>query len=89
MAKTTSKITFSTEMVQPELQILRKAMAARDDLPGFIASLGGIRCRNRKELDVATDTLLLEGAILKTAPQMDSLMRKARKAGLALHTAAA
>jgi hypothetical protein len=39
-----------------------------------------------EELDIATDTLLLEGAILKTARQKDPLMRKARKAGLALHT---
>jgi len=51
-------------------------------MPGFIEALGGIRCRNRKELEVATVAFLLEGKIRRTSRQLDALMRKARKAGL-------
>jgi hypothetical protein len=52
------------------------------EIAGFIESLGGIRCRNRKELEVATDSILLEGRIRQTGRQLDALLRKARKAGL-------
>ena len=89
MAKTTSKTTFSTKKGLPDKEILRTAQSGRDDLADFLESLGGVRCRNHEELKISTDTLLLEGAIRRASRQLDSLMRKARKAGLSLRKVAA
>jgi len=88
MAKPTSKITCSTRIELPDPNALRAARAGRNDLPGFLESLGGVRCRNRAELEISTDALLLEGTILRASNRLDSLMRKARKAGLFLRKAA-
>jgi len=56
--------------------------AVGTDIAAFVESLGGIRCRNPKELEVATDSILLEGKIRQASRQLDALLRKARRAGL-------
>ena len=88
MAQTTSKITCATETAYPDKQIVASVQRAGTDIAGFIASIGGVRCRNRKELEVAADALLLEGMIRRTSRKLDALMRKARKAGLFARQAA-
>lgn len=89
MAKPTSKNTCSIEMALPDRDLIRAAQSGRGDPSGFIESLGGVRCRNRKELEIATDAHLLEGVIRRAGIRLDSLVRKARKAGLCLRTVAA
>jgi hypothetical protein len=89
MAKTISKITCSIEMTRPDRGILRAAQSGRSDPAGFLESLGGVRCRNRREMEISTDAILLQGTIQKAASSLDTLIRKARKAGLALHKVAA
>jgi len=88
MAKNTSKITFATRTTSPDPKIMASVKGAGPDIAAFIESLGGIRCRNPKELEVATDAILLEGRIRRTSRQLDALMRKARKAGLFARQAA-
>ena len=88
MPKNTSKITFATNKAVPDRQIMASVQRAGTDMAGFIESLGGIRCRNRKEMEVATDAILLEGRIRRTSRQLDALMHKARKAGLFARQAA-
>jgi hypothetical protein len=82
MAKNTSKTTCATETALPDPKIMASVKAAGTDIAAFVESLGGMRCRNPKELEVATDAILLEGRIRRTSRQLDALMRKARKAGL-------
>lgn len=72
-------------MTRPDRGILRAAQSGRCDPAGFLESLGGVRCRNRREMEISTDAILLQGTIQKAANSLDSLLRKARKAGLALH----
>lgn len=88
MPKNTSKITFATRTASPDRQIVASVQGGKTDIAGFIESLGGIRCRNRKEMEVATDAMLLEGRIRRTSRELDALMRKARKAGLFARQAA-
>jgi|GEM_PF-2323162 len=88
MAKNTSKTTSATETALPDPKIMASVKAVGTDISAFVESLGGIRCRNPKELEVATDAILLEGRIRRTSRQLDALMRKARKAGLFARQAA-
>jgi hypothetical protein len=62
--------------------LLRRAKAGAADLEGFLTSQGVVKCRDARELALATETLILEGTITGAVRQMDSLLRKARKAGL-------
>jgi hypothetical protein len=78
----TSKTTFATKKALPDRQIMKSLQGRQTDIVGFIDALGGIRCRNQKQLEVATDSILLEGKIRQASRQLDALMRKARKAGL-------
>ncbi len=61
---------------------MKSVQGRQTDIVGFIDALGGIRCRDQKEMEVATDSILLEGKILQASRQLDALLRKARRAGL-------
>ena len=82
MAKNTSKTTSATETALPDPKIMASVKAVGTDIAAFVESLGGIRYRNPKELEVATDSILLEGKIRQASRQLDALLRKARRAGL-------
>ena len=82
MAKTTSKTSFFTKEAAPNPVLLRRAKAGAADLEGFLSSQGAVKCRDARELALATDALILEGTITRAVRQMDSLLRRARKAGL-------
>ena len=82
MAKTTSKTSFFTREAVPNAVLLRRAKSVTDDLEAFLSTQGAVRCRNARELEIATDALILEGTITRAVRQMDSLLRRARKAGL-------
>ena len=82
MAKTTSKISFFTKEALPNASLLRSAKVGSDDLEAFLSDQGAVRCLDAKELSIATDALILEGTITRAVRQMDSLLRRARKAGL-------
>ena len=62
--------------------LLRQAKAGAADLEGSLSRQGAVKCRDAWELALATDTLILEWTITRAVRQMDSLLRKARKAGL-------
>ena len=55
---------------------------ASHDIDGFIKKHGGIRCRNRQELDLTVDSLLLQGVISKASFELETLVKKAKKLGL-------
>lgn len=82
MAKATSKTSFFTKEATPNPALLRQAKAGAADLEGFLSRQGAVKCRDARELALATETLILEGTITRAVRQMDSLLRKARKAGL-------
>ncbi len=82
MAKAISKTSFFTKEAAPNPVLLRRAKAGAADLEGFLSSQGAVKCRDARELALATDALILEGTITRAVRQMDSLLRKARKAGL-------
>lgn len=82
MAKATSKTSFFTKDATPNPVLLRQVKARSADLEGFLTSQSAVKCRDARELALATDTLILEGTITRAVRQMDSLLRKARKAGL-------
>lgn len=60
----------------------RKAKYARQNMEAFITKQGGIRCRNRQELDLAVDSLLIQGTISKASFELETLVKKAKKLGL-------
>jgi hypothetical protein len=62
--------------------LLKEAQRARGDLIGFIESQGGVRCESAAELDIASDTHLLAGAIQRAERQLSALRRKASRAGI-------
>ena len=76
----TTKTSSKTNKVDPDLH--RKAQHARQNLEGFIKKQGGIRCRNRQELDLAVDSLLIQGTISKASFELETLVKKAKKLGL-------
>ena len=76
----TTKTSSKTKKVDPDLH--RKAQHARQNLEGFIKKQGGIRCRNRQELDLTVDSLLIQGTISKASFELESLVKKAKKLGL-------
>jgi len=88
MAKNISKTTCGTKTARPDPQIMKSVQGRQADIVGFIDAIGGIRCRSQKELEVATDSILLEGKIRQASRQLDALLRKARKAGLFARQAA-
>jgi hypothetical protein len=53
MAKNTSKTTCGIKTARPDHQIVASVQGGKTDIARFIESLGGIRCGNRKELEVA------------------------------------
>jgi|APCry1669189034_1035192.scaffolds.fasta_scaffold64654_1 hypothetical protein len=82
MAKSTSKTSFFTKEALPNAVLLRRAKAGTSDLEAFLSTQDAVRCRDSRELAIATDTLILEGTITRAVRQMDSLLRRARKAGI-------
>lgn len=82
MAKTTSKTSFFTKEAKPNTALLRRAKAGGAELERFLKAHSAVQCRDSKQLEIATDALILEGTITKAVRQMDSLLRRARKAGL-------
>ena len=42
----------------------------------FIKNQGGIRCRNRNELDFTVDVLMLQSVILKASSELETLVKK-------------
>ena len=75
---TSSKI--KKAKVDPDLH--RKARNVRQNLEGFIKKQGGIRCRNRQELDLTVDSLLIQGTISRASFELETLVKKAKKLGL-------
>jgi hypothetical protein len=82
MAKNISKTSYFTKEAVPNAALLRRANAGSADLEEFLSAHGAVQCRDVRELNLATETLILEGTITRAVRQMDSLLRKARKAGL-------
>ena len=82
MPKTTSKTSFYTKEAQLNATLLRRVKSGAGDLEAFLSEQGAVRCRDAEELEIATDALILEGTITRAVRQMDSLLRRARKAGL-------
>jgi hypothetical protein len=78
----TTKTSSKTKKVKVNPDLHRKAQHARQNLEGFIKKQGGIRCRNRQELDLAVDSLLIQGTISKASFELESLVKKAKKLGL-------
>jgi hypothetical protein len=64
--------------------LLKEAQRARGDLVGFIQSQGGVRCASAVELDIASDTHLFVGNILRAERQLSALRRTASRAGISI-----
>jgi len=54
-----------------ELAPILAERVLRVDPAGFLESLGGGRCRNRREMEISTDAILLQGTIQKAASSLD------------------
>jgi hypothetical protein len=78
----TTKTSLIIKTVKPDPVLLRKARQSNKDLEGFIKKQGGIRCRNRKELDLTVDALMLQGIIAEASSELETLVKKAKKLGL-------
>ena len=78
----TTKTSLKTKKTKPDASLHRKAQQASHDINGFIKKHGGIRCRNRQELDLTVDSLLLQGVISKASFELETLVKKAKNLGL-------
>lgn len=78
----TTKTSLNIKTVKPDPVLLRKARQSKHDLESFIKKQGGIRCRNRKELELTVDALMLQGVISKASSELETLVKKAKKMGL-------
>jgi hypothetical protein len=78
----TTKTSLAIKKSKTDATLHRKARQAGKDIEAFINKQGGIRCRNRQELDLTVDSMLLQGVISKASFDLEMLVKKAKKLGL-------
>lgn len=82
MAMNTTMTSSKTKKAKANPDLHRKSKHARQNMEGFIKKQGGIRCRNRQELDLTVDSLLIQGTISRASFELEALVKKAKKLGL-------